>query len=164
MCSQIVCSQYWCPLTICSQFWYPLTPLPKQGSDGFVLNVFKRTSNRIAHTLLKMRTNSPKIANKQSCEQTGVSDTWKKKECQPHEKFSCHKGRLKSCKPSPPLISNNGGLRCLESRFAVTSQRFESPPVRSDFKSQGQKPFESLLRLYCFFRFKIGFKSRDSIR
>ena len=35
------------------------------------------------------------------------------------------------------------------------SQRSESPSVRSDlkiarFESQGQKPFESLLRLYCF--------------
>ena len=56
------------------------------------------------------------------------------------------------------------------SRIAVRgSQRFESPPVRSDFsiaqfESQGQKPFESLLRLYYLFTFQIGFRLRDSIR
>ena len=34
----------------------------------------KRTSNRIANTQPKLRTNPPKIANKQNYEQTGVSD------------------------------------------------------------------------------------------
>ena len=43
----------------------------------------KRTSNRIANTQPKLRTNPPKIANKQNYEQTGVSD----KRCSPPKVF-----------------------------------------------------------------------------
>ena len=45
-------------------------------------------------------------------------------------------------------------------QIAISSQRFKI--ARSE--SQGQKPFESLFRLYYFSAFKIGFKSRGSIR
>ena len=51
---------------------------PNQQSDGFplefLLKPLKGTSNRIANTQTKLRTNLPKIANKQNYEQTGVSE------------------------------------------------------------------------------------------
>ena len=57
-------------------------------------------------------------------------------------------------------------MESLELRFAVRSDS-NRPPVRfqlARFESQGQKPLESLLRLYYFLTFEIGLKSHDSIR
>ena len=63
-------------------FFVPLKPpTSNQQSDGFPLEFLlkgpqtdiQRTSNRIANTQPKLRTNSPKIANKQSYEEAGVS-------------------------------------------------------------------------------------------
>ena len=61
----------------------------------------------------------------------------------------------------PDLDLLNRGSRFATIRMATSSQRFQI----ARFESQGQKPFESLLRLlYYFFTFRIGFKSHDSIR
>ena len=50
-------------------------PPPNQQNEGFPLEfLLRRASNRIANTQPKLRTNPPKIANKQNYEQTGVSD------------------------------------------------------------------------------------------
>ena len=65
VCSQNVCSQFLCPLTPPSQ--------PAKRWISFCFSI-KRTSNRIANTQPKLRTNPPKIANKQNYEQTGVSE------------------------------------------------------------------------------------------
>ena len=54
----------------------PLNPPPCQTAKRWISSCFsiKRTSNGIANTQPRLRTNPPKIANKQNCEQTGVSD------------------------------------------------------------------------------------------
>ena len=53
----------------------PLKPPPSQPAKWGIFSwiSIKRTSNRIANTQPKLRTNPPKIANKQNYEQTGVS-------------------------------------------------------------------------------------------
>ena len=68
-----------CSQKFCSLFWWPLTPPPSQNSKvmHFLLNFFRRPSNRIANTQPKLQTNSLKIANKQNYEQTGVSDLYR---------------------------------------------------------------------------------------
>ena len=55
----------------------PVNP-PSQPAKWWISSwiSIKRTSNRIANTQPKLRTNPPKIANKQNCEQTGVSEWW----------------------------------------------------------------------------------------
>ena len=59
-------------------------------------------------------------------------------------------------------------LRCLESEFVVRSDRIATGLQRSQqiarSESRGQTPFELLLRLYSFYIFEIGLKSRNSIR
>ena len=66
--------------------------------------------------------------------------------------------------PLPPVQKRDAQHKFSQHEGAHTdatgSQRFQI----TRFESQGQKPFESLLRLYFFFAFKISFKSRDSIR
>ena len=54
----------------------PLAPPPSQPAKWWISSwtSIKRTSNRIASTQPKLRTNPPKIANKQNYEQTGVSE------------------------------------------------------------------------------------------
>ena len=49
-------------------------PLPTRKMRDFLLNSIRRTSNRIANTQPKLRTNPPKIVNKQNYEQMGVSE------------------------------------------------------------------------------------------
>ena len=60
----------------CSQFFAPLDPPPSQPAKWWISSWFsiRRTSNSIANTQPKLRTNPPKIANKQNYEQTGVSE------------------------------------------------------------------------------------------
>ena len=53
----------------------PITPPSQPAKWGISSWIsIKRTSNRIANSQPKLRTNPPKIANKQNYEQTGVSD------------------------------------------------------------------------------------------
>ena len=60
------------------QFWWPLTPPPFPKTIKWWISswnsIKKALKNRISNTQLKLRTNSPKIVNKQKYEQTGVSD------------------------------------------------------------------------------------------
>ena len=60
---------------VCSQFLCPLTP-PSQPAKWWISSWISiaRTSNRIANTPPELRTNPPRIANKQNYEQTGVSE------------------------------------------------------------------------------------------
>ena len=51
----------------------PPPPKPTKWWISFWISI-ERTSNRIANTQPKLRTNPPKIANKQNYEQTGVSE------------------------------------------------------------------------------------------
>ena len=57
-------------------FYAPHPPPPCKPAKCWISSwiSIKKTSNRIANTQPKLRTNPPKIANKQNYEQTGVSD------------------------------------------------------------------------------------------
>ena len=58
----------------------------------------------------------------------------------------------------PALLDvSNRHSRFAAIQIAIGSQRFQI----AQFEPQGQKPFETLLRLYYFFTFQTGFKSRD---
>ena len=65
-----------CSQNFGSQFLVTLnSPLPKQRNDGFPLEfLLKGPENKTGNTQSKLRTNCPKIANKQNYEQMGVSE------------------------------------------------------------------------------------------
>ena len=63
-------------------FWCPLSPPPTQQSGGFSLE-----SVLLQVPQAELRTNSPKIANKQNYEQTGVAETVKVQSCFSQDKF-----------------------------------------------------------------------------
>ena len=128
-------------------------PLPSQQSDGFPLEFCsERTSNRIANTQPKLRTNPLKIANKQSYEQTGASENMTGRRFhRTTEAISCHPWKAKA-PLLPDLLKREGCARgCARGTAQYFFHSFPScgPPVVQSYRSpisdpESKKPLASV--------------------
>ena len=134
-------------IIIVHNFCAPLNP-PSQPAKWWISSsiAIKKTSNRIANTLPKLRTNPPKIANKQNYEQTGVSELFISRDtCSIRHWIWPGEASTIQCKWSPPSPRSlkallfpslskkeqNTGMQRVRARYGASSIHFHCPEPRS---------------------------------